>query len=132
MTKTKMILIVDDDQEDRELLEETIISLEPESQVVSLPNGKKTLEYLDDCPSEALPDVIILDYNMPKLTAADILLKIRQQEILQEIPVLVWSTSNAPSYLKACMEAGATEYLLKPTTSVQLKIVAQKVLDLCN
>ena len=63
----KVIFIADDDADDRELLEEAILSIENNTVVHAASSGKEVLTHLQNSQDKDLPCLIILDYNMPDL-----------------------------------------------------------------
>jgi CheY-like chemotaxis protein len=130
-TKQKFILLADDDIEDLELLQEAIVKLEPETKVHSVTNGRMVLSYLEDRTDGELPSLIVLDYNMPDMNGAEVLVQLSNDPELQRIPKVIWSTSNASQYIEECMENGAKTYFVKPSTNKQLLEQAQEMLDMC-
>jgi len=129
---SKIILIVDDDKEDRELLEEVISSEEPQTRVHSLANGYQLLDYLEKCSETNLPHIVILDYNMPLLNGAELLAIICKDIRYQDIPIVILSTSNAPKHVEECMNRGAKEYFVKPTDIRELTTLTHRILSLSN
>jgi CheY-like chemotaxis protein len=131
MTYSVRILIADDDQEDLELIEEAILDADPDAVVHKVSNGKAAIEYLDDLQDGDLPQLIVLDYNMPELNGAEALSIIGQQDRLKEIPRIVLSTSSAALYMHESKKNGAQEYFVKPDTKSGLEALAKKMLALC-
>ena len=123
------ILIVDDDPDDLELLEEAILELEPASRIDKATGGKAAIEYLDNYNDSRLPNLIILDYNMPEVNGSAVLEHISAQDRYRQVPRIVFSTSDAPLHKKDCLTRGATEYFVKPTTKKQLDLIAKKMLS---
>jgi CheY-like chemotaxis protein len=130
--KSKIILIADDDQEDRDMLEEIILGIESDAVIHSLANGHQVQDFLKKCDEKKLPSIIVLDYNMPVITGAELLVKIYAQEQFKSIPVVIMSTSNAPKHVEECLANGANEYFVKPTDFHELKNLAQRILDMAN
>ena len=67
------LLIVDDDPDDRALMKEVINECTDHVEVVDLPDGNYVLNYLNSCPADLLPDLIILDLNMPLKNGFEVL-----------------------------------------------------------
>ncbi|HJW15623.1 MAG TPA: response regulator [Flavisolibacter sp.] len=130
MHDKRTILLADDDIEDVELLQEVILSKEPEVNVHSVSNGKQVMEYLASCTDEALPGLIILDYNMPELTGSEVLSQMAEQPRYKLIPKLILSTSNAYIHMQECIKNGATEYFVKPNSMRELEELTDKMLEL--
>lgn len=130
MPEKRTILVADDDIEDVELLQEVILSKEPDVSVHSVSNGKQVMEYLASCTDESLPGLIILDYNMPELTGSEVLSQMAEQPRYRPIPKLILSTSNAHIHMKECLKNGATEYFVKPNNMRELEELTEKMLGL--
>lgn len=132
MSQQSKILLADDDLEDQELFKETIIELEPLAQVQLVLNGKQVLEYLAKCMDSELPCLIILDYNMPELNGPRVLEILCSSSRYKTIPKLIWSTSNTSNYIKECLDKGAAEYFIKPSSMVELRKVVKNMLKFCE
>ncbi len=74
------------------------------------------------------PDLVILDVMMPELTGLEVLEKIRADEELESIPVIVLSAKSQEADVKAGMELGATEYVIKPFRPVELLACVMRLL----
>lgn len=61
-----------------------------------------------------LPTVIFLDLNMPGINGHEVLLKIKQDEKLNSIPVYILTTSDDQNDMDKCMGSGANGYFIKP------------------
>ncbi len=126
------ILIADDDPEDMELMEEAILEIAPDTELFKFSNGRMVTEYLEKTTPETLPGAVVLDYNMPELTGAEVLLYMQKQERLQHIPKIVLSTSNSSQHIRECVANGAHEYIVKPDNIRELSTLAQKIMNYCT
>jgi len=109
----KKILIVDDEAD---LLRVVCFRLEKLGyQVISAVNGQEALEIA----GKELPDLMLLDVRLPLLEGPDVCLRIKRDEKLKHIPVILFtaSTQNINEKVKAC---GAQGYLLKPFSGEEL------------
>jgi CheY-like chemotaxis protein len=127
----KFILIADDDQEDLELLSEVILQLEADTKLHTVNNGSFVMDFLEQAKDEELPSLIVLDYNMPNMNGAEVLEQLCNDSRYQNIPKIIWSTSNNSNYIKECLEKGATSYFVKPATHKNLQEQAAQMLRLC-
>jgi CheY-like chemotaxis protein len=125
-----LILLVDDDVDDQELLIEEINKLEPSILVKAFNNGMQLLEYLFK-NEERLPCLIILDYNMPVVSGLELLQKLALSPHLQNVPKIVWSTSNSPVYQDRCMQTGALKYIVKANDLSGLNRIATEMIAAC-
>lgn len=110
------ILLADDDEDDQRFLQEIFTSRCETVGVVAFTDGYDVIEYLQACPDDQLPILILLDFKMPKMTAAATLQFLSTEPRYAAIPKMVWSTSNRPEYVLECMKWGATQYFLKPSS----------------
>lgn len=125
----RFLFLAEDDTDDQEFLIEALRRIDPEVQVHVESAGDKALEFLLSVPVEQAPQLILLDYNLPKMNGQQILNQLAQQGRFQGTTKLVWSTSSSPLYKKACLEAGAKEYLVKPVDISGIGRIAQVVLN---
>lgn len=112
MQKVKLV-ILDDDPDDLYLLKEIFLE-KGFGQLQYFSDGQKCLEYLDECTDEELPDTVLTDLNMPLVSGYDVLKKIKSNERLLHINVLVCSTSGTQASIDQCRELGARDYFVKP------------------
>jgi CheY-like chemotaxis protein len=127
----KFILIADDDQEDLELLSEVILQVQADIRLHMVNNGSMVMDFLEKASDNDLPSLIVLDYNMPNMNGAEVLELLCNNPRYQKIPKIIWSTSNNSSYIKECMEKGATSYFVKPATHKNLKEQAEQMVRMC-
>lgn len=104
----KKILIAEDEADIRALIEFTLKFAEFD--VISARNG---LEALEAAQAE-LPDLILLDVRMPQMTGYEACEAIKSDPDIRHIPVVFLSAKGQEKEILAGLEAGATEYLLKP------------------
>ncbi len=128
----KIILLADDDSDDLELLEEAFMGLESRVIINKVSSGKGALAYLNNCSSEKLPCLVILDYNMHDLTGVEVLNKLYKNPEFKAIPVIIWSTSNAPIYKELSLKEGAVKYFEKPNNYDAIKKLALEMFHFCN
>ncbi|MCE1254655.1 MAG: response regulator [Anaerolineae bacterium] len=102
------ILIADDEKDIRDLISFTLKFAGYE--VVAFGDGQ---EALDAVPRE-MPDLILLDVRMPRMTGYEACQKIKQDERIQHIPVVFLSAKGQEAEIQTGLNMGATEYLLKP------------------
>jgi CheY-like chemotaxis protein len=110
------ILLVDDDMDDRMLFQQTLGEMDPEIRLHYAENGLEMVTWLDECADQDLPDLIILDQNMPKMTGKESLVFLKDSTRYKYIPVIVYSTFQVKDFYLACRELGALEVVAKPDT----------------
>lgn len=126
------ILLADDDFEDQELLKESLLEQEPAARIDMVWNGQEVLSYLSKCQEDGLPQLLILDFQMPILSALDILDRLQQEPRYDAIHKVVWSTSTQPEHIEKCLKKGAIRYFPKPNNKDELNALAGSVLALCR
>ena len=114
------ILIVEDSDDDYEV---TQAALKKEGQIVNqiyrAENGKDALSFLRDPQNNRendRPGIILLDLNLPGMDGRSVLMHIKSDPKLREIPVVVLTTSEDERDVKDCYEAGANTYICKPVS----------------
>jgi CheY-like chemotaxis protein len=117
--------------DDQEFLQEAIKAIDDSIHLVSFSTGVKFMNALSAIADEELPDLIVLDYNIPELNGAEILEQLSKQERYTTIPKIVWSTSDSELYRQNCLASGAKAYLVKPSSISGIASVAKEMLAYC-
>ncbi|WP_394743224.1 response regulator, partial [Natronococcus roseus] len=81
----------------------------------SVTNGDDAVEFLRESADNELPDLILLDLNLPGRDGCEILEVIRDDPRLKPLPVLMLTSSEAEEDVARCYDARANAYLTKPT-----------------
>ena len=128
---SKFILLGEDDADDQEMLKEVFASIDTSFVLFFVNNGDEILSALGKLKDDQMPCLIVLDYNMPGLSGADILRELGTNERYKHIPRIVWSTSASEKFKKLCLELGAADYVIKPNNVNDLDKIARYMLSLC-
>ena len=75
------------------------------------------------------PDVVILDVMMPDISGLEVLRFMRREPELEKIPVILVSAKSMPSDIKVGMDAGASRYLTKPVSFLDLKEAVEEIVS---
>lgn len=129
----KTILYVDDDEDDRLFLSETIQQISPETKVVHAENGVQALQYLNgikDTPDQ-LPCLVVLDLNMPLLDGKQTYERIQKDPLLSKLPVVIFTSSQNPND-KAFFNRSGLTFVSKPLNISYMKTIAASFLNFCN
>jgi CheY-like chemotaxis protein len=130
MDMTCKILIGEDDFEDQLILEEYFQENGFKEPVAFERNGQKIIEYLKQIrEEESLPNLIVLDLNMPILNGTQTLFELKQLDRFSDIPVIVYSTSNNEHEKRKCMNFGAVDYMVKPVTVEQGDLMVKRFIS---
>jgi CheY-like chemotaxis protein len=114
--------MAEDDPDDRLFIEQAFRELQIAGQLHFVENGEELMDFLrrrgnySDPDRSPRPALILLDLNMPKKDGRQCLKEIKSDARLQEIPVVVWTTSNLEEDIARCTEAGADSYITKPAS----------------
>ena len=109
------LLVVDDDEANRDMLSRRLERLG--YQVDTAENGRVALAQIAENPF----DLILLDIVMPELDGYQVLLRLKADESLRHVPVIVLSASDELDTAVRCIELGAEDYLPKPIDAVLLR-----------
>ncbi len=113
MQNVRRVLIIDDDEDDRELFCEAVSQVSKDITCFHATDGEKALELLTDF-DQSLPDFIFLDLNMPRLNGKECLAEIKKRQRIRHIPVIIYSTSNNRQDKEDTRRLGAADFLHKP------------------
>ncbi len=114
------VLIVDDDQKLLKMLQRTLVY--EGLTVVTATNGQEALEQVDTCQ----PEIIILDWMMPKMDGLDVVRRLRAEN--NQTYILMLTARDAVENRVEGLESGADDYLVKPFSPVELVARAHAML----
>ncbi|HEX8270752.1 MAG TPA: response regulator [Flavobacterium sp.] len=120
------VLLADDDPDDRELFTEAFIGQDAE--VVSVSDGIKLMKNLSNAVE--LPDFIFLDLNMPEKNGLQCLREIRSDSRLQDLIVIIYSTSSSRKDIEDTFKYGANMYVTKPNTFGELRKTVDGIINI--
>ena len=111
------ILLVEDNTGDVLLTQEALLNWDTKNRISSVGDGEEAIRYLKEsakqCMSQ-LPDLVILDINLPKLNGKQVLQFIRSEADLQHLPVVIFSSSVNDRDVNEARELRADLYVQKP------------------
>jgi CheY-like chemotaxis protein len=110
--KTLNILLIEDDMIEVMKLNRVISSLQLNHNIIEANNGEEALKLLEQ--KDRLPDIILLDLNMPKISGIKFLSILKNDVNLRYIPTIILTTSNNRNDLLECYKIGVAGYVLKP------------------
>lgn len=123
---SKYIALAEDDADDQLLFTEALKQVRGENTLMTVPNGMLMLDLLKN-NKEALPDVIVLDVNMPGMTGIECLKVIRSEPEFNHLPIVIMSTTTDPRTVEAAYASGANSYAVKPGKFDDLKKIVEKI-----
>lgn len=110
----RSILLIEDDALDVISVKRTLAKLAIPHELFIAGNGKEAVDFLDTKGIDELPDVILLDLNMPKMNGIEFLQNIRPQVRYKDLKVFVMTTSNETSDRSRTHDLGISGYIIKP------------------
>lgn len=120
------IFYADDDAEDREIFCDVIQQINPAIKVILSKDGQEALEILS--VQTQPPDFIFLDINMPRVNGIECLIKLKSDDRLKDIPVIIYSTTADSREVKNLILLGADDFISKASSFQKLKASIQNVL----
>jgi DNA-binding response OmpR family regulator len=122
-----MVYLVDDDPDDREIIREALIENSYKGPVLPFENGKMLLNQLANPGTDAKPDVVILDLNMPLLSGFEVLEELRKHQSFNKIPVIVLTASSKKEDEIRSFELGCNFFMTKPSKISEYLILTAAV-----
>ena len=123
------ILLADDDIDDCHFFKEALEALPLNTKLEIVHDGDQLMSYLatnEDQP----PHVLFLDINMPRKNGFECLSEIKHNDKLKDLPVVMFSTSNAQDKIDILFKTGADVYIRKPANFAQLVQVINHALPI--
>lgn len=106
------LLLVDDDADDQLLFGEALREINSSVRCETASDALDALKKLNN--HSAVPQLIFLDLNMPIMHGFECLKRIKAQDFLQTIPVIIYTTSSSPLDIHMAKQLGAAAYFCKP------------------
>jgi len=110
--KKLSLLLIDDDEIERMKFKRVCHKNEYPHIILEAKNGELALDILKN--RESLPDIIILDLNMPKMNGIEFLNILKSDDELKYIPIVIMSSSDNYLDVKECYKIGVAGYIIKP------------------
>jgi CheY-like chemotaxis protein len=122
MTENNIILIADDDPDDRLLIKEAFEESDWKKPLHFVKDGVELLDYLfrrgnyAELARKPLPDLILLDLNMPRKNGIEALEEIKNDPELKTIPIIIFTTSKAEEDILRSYNLGVNSFITKPVS----------------
>lgn len=121
------ILLVEDNLEDAAVTRRVLKHNKLDRGLVIAANGKEALAALQNKTKADLPQLILLDINLPDISGIDLLTRIKKDNDLKKIPVVILTGSNEDQDIQKSYDLGASSYLVKPISNDALMLVIEKL-----
>jgi len=123
------LLLADDDSDDCLFFEEALAEIAPDATIQVKKDGEEVLNYLFN-PQSILPDIIFLDLNMPFIDGVKCLEEIRQSNRMNDIFIVMNTTTASQREIDLSFEKGANLFLIKPNSFSELQNSIEVILNL--
>jgi CheY-like chemotaxis protein len=116
--KEMIILIAEDDDGHAELIREGLEDSGVRNQIIRFINGEDAWNFLAAISGSEKREnknyLLLLDINMPRMDGVEVLRRLKSDEGLREIPVMMLTTTDDPREVEACYRLGCNLYITKP------------------
>ena len=128
-TSNPVILYAEDDFDDYDAIKEALEQLSRNFTLIHVKNGLEAIEYLKN--NQQVPDLLVLDLNMPVMDGKEVLVWVKEEAGLKDIPVMIFTTSSREEDVKLCQKYHCT-FFRKPTLYRDLLHIVQTMLQMAN
>ena len=120
------VLFIEDDMIESMKLQRAIAKFPSRHTIIEAKNGEEALNVLR---SGNLPDIILLDLNMPRMSGTEFLKILKEDTELRYLPTIILTTSENRADLLKCFELGIAGYIIKPLKYEDYESKLKKVFD---
>lgn len=126
MLKVFRVLLVEDNQDDEELTLRSLRKLGKQIEMEVARDGQEALDRLFDS-ERPLPNLVLLDLHLPKVGGLQVLERLRSQERTAHLLVVVLTSSDEPSDVRASYQQYANSYIHKPVSLADFSDAVQRM-----
>jgi two-component system response regulator len=133
MTRSRLILLVEDNPDDVMLTLRAFEESQVTSEIVVAPDGEDALDFLFARGRHAgrdvtrVPDVVLLDLNLPKVDGLEVLQTVRADPRTRRLPIVILTSSREQRDLVATYDLGANSYVQKPVDFDEFLTAARQI-----
>lgn len=115
-TQDVTIVMIEDDAGHARLIEKNLRRAGIANRLVHLTNGREALDYFfsDDTKSQQQPLLVLLDLNLPEVDGYQVLERLKSDEMMKMVPIIVLTTTSNPKEVERCYALGCNVYITKP------------------
>ncbi len=129
--KSVIILLIEDDPGDQKLTKKSLLDAKIVNDVLVTESGEQALDYLERSQNgdsqSPRPDLILLDLNMPGMGGKEFLKRVKANDELRTIPVVILTTSDLDHDISESYKLHASGYIKKPVTMDGFQIMMQSL-----
>jgi response regulator of citrate/malate metabolism len=131
ITIMRRCLIIDDDSDDQEIFLMCVKKIDRDIDCQAMSSAIDAIAMLGS-NKEYVPDYIFLDVNMPKLNGIDCLKALRNMKHLKFSKIFIYSTTSDGSALNESRRLGASDFIVKPSKTTELKEKLAKIFSIVS
>ena len=119
-TRTATVLLADDNRFDLDLVKFALEEKEISNPLFYVKDGVEALDFLfsegkyEDRKCQVLPDLVVLDLNLPKIDGLEVLTRLRNNPLTKDLPVIIFSSSVDENDAVRSYQRGANCFIVKP------------------
>lgn len=123
------VMLIEDSPEDVAFTKRILRHSRLERDLVVASDGREALESLENLKRDGLklPDLILLDINLPRISGIDVLTRLKANPGFSQIPVVMLTGSSIGGDIQRSYDLGASTYLVKPISKDALVVVIKKL-----
>ncbi len=127
------VLLLEDSEADTYLFRQAMKNTGLNHDLTVIDDGEKGLDFAQrqgDYAAIAVPDLVVLDLNLPKAGGAEVLAAMRQHKELVDVPVIILSSSETPPEKERAQELGVARYITKPMHLADYLRIGEQIKEL--
>jgi CheY-like chemotaxis protein len=129
MKKKDTIFLVEDDEEDVEFFKEALSHSTFDGELVAVKSGEALMNAVHSAEKNNLPDVILLDLNMPLKDGFQALAELRSNSRFTDIPVMILTASSRKDDELRCYSLGCDRFFRKPFAFDEYRLIIDHILE---
>ena len=118
--------LIDDDEDDLEIFKMALDEIDPSITLNYAFSGMEALKKLNSDPC-LIPNVIFIDWNMPRMNGRQCLEEIKKTDRLMNVPIYIYSTSSDPRAIEETRQMGASDFIVKPSNISSLVNILARI-----
>jgi CheY-like chemotaxis protein len=127
--RTKLVLLVDDNSTDEELTIRALKKANVPLDVQVIRDGEDAVTWLDSNSAISLPDLVLIDLNLPKVNGFELIQRMRCDERMRLIPIVVVSSSTKTDDVATAYRLGCNAYVAKGVDYVKFSEMAKVLVE---
>jgi CheY-like chemotaxis protein len=133
MKKDGLILIAEKNGKHFDMMKQSLLRSGVNNEILHFTDGRQTLDFLFDMSQrpeekrESRQYILFLDVNLPEVGGVEVLEKIKADEKLSKVPVIVLTAADDPQTIDRCYDLGCSTYMVKPAENEDFEESIKKI-----